>query len=706
MKTGLFIILCLHSLVLYGQEGWLFQNPLPGFSVSSAQMIDNETIYMCGYHGLLKKSTDGGNTWSQIFYQTTSNINQVYFTDINKGYIVTADSNYTIAKTTNAGITWESLYRSKNKSMLSLYVVNENIIYAGGTYGGFVKTTNGGYTWSNLSTYTTKAILAVYFLNENIGYIALSDNSISKTTDGGLTWVNTLISNYNSSSSSLYFFDNFNGWYLGNGKLYKTTDAGNNWFIINNLPVPQISNISSFQFFDKNYGLVLGSYEVFKTTDGGLTWTTINISVYPNPISTFSFFNEQVGIVLGYSTITTTSDGGTTWEKNGKNIISEDLVSTSFLDENDGWILTAKGKLLKTHNGGNDWETSTITTGVDFYDLLLYSSDSAWALQAGTLYRTVDGGNTWSPKIISGTNMFKLKNSNLGWVGGYNIIYKTTNSGSTWASSNPYPSLEVNWDNLFFVNSDVGFASYREHIIAHPSHDTCAIIKTTDGGISWSRLDLLLPDVIMGIYFLNDNTGWVADYNSHIFKTTDGGQSWSKYTYMEQNFSAKAIAFVDSLTGYAVGKSGLILKTSDGGLSWKKQFTFSSIDFVDLCFVNSKTGWVVGNSGTILKTIDGGISDIKTDDNSLKPNKHFLNQNYPNPFNPNTTISFSLPKNEFVSLKIFDILGREVTILINEELSSGIHSKQWNANNLSSGIYFYTLKAGNYSATKKMILIK
>jgi hypothetical protein len=86
---------------------------------------------------------------------------------------------------------------------------------------------------------------------------------------------------------------------------------------------------------------------------------------------------------------------------------------------------------------------------------------------------------------------------------------------------------------------------------------------------------------------------------------------------------------------------------------------------------------------------------------------HFsLDQNYPNPFNPATTISFTLPSKSFVSLKVFDILGREVATIISEEMSAGSYSRQWNAANMSSGIYFYRLQAGTFIETKKLVLLR
>jgi subtilisin-like proprotein convertase family protein len=96
---------------------------------------------------------------------------------------------------------------------------------------------------------------------------------------------------------------------------------------------------------------------------------------------------------------------------------------------------------------------------------------------------------------------------------------------------------------------------------------------------------------------------------------------------------------------------------------------------------------------------------IKKIDSEI-PKKFCLYQNYPNPFNPTTNIKFDLPKNLFVSLKIFDILGKEVSSLINSEITAGSYNIEWNASQYPSGVYFYKIETGNNTDTKKMLLIK
>jgi hypothetical protein len=119
----------------------------------------------------------------------------------------------------------------------------------------------------------------------------------------------------------------------------------------------------------------------------------------------------------------------------------------------------------------------------------------------------------------------------------------------------------------------------------------------------------------------------------------------------------------------------------------------------------------VDNSGKVSLMAVGNplemetISNIKEQTNS-DVNKEFSLASYPNPFNPSTTISFSIPTSEFVTLKVFDALGSEVATLVNEEKPNGIYKVDFNGSSLSSGIYFYTLQAGKFSETKKLILMK
>jgi len=155
-------------------------------------------------------------------------------------------------------------------------------------------------------------------------------------------------------------------------------------------------------------------------------------------------------------------------------------------------------------------------------------------------------------------------------------------------------------------------------------------------------------------------------------------------------------------------KIGFVL--GHGTTNSPKQYSFTdSLNLTlnpNLTLINYRLKQI-DNDGTLAysKIITVDLSKITGIEEKI-PAEFSLSQNYPNPFNPTTTIQYSIPKTSFVSLKIYDVLGKEVASLVNEELSAGVYDRTFNAANLSSGIYFYTLRANNFTATKKLMLVK
>jgi hypothetical protein len=112
------------------------------------------------------------------------------------------------------------------------------------------------------------------------------------------------------------------------------------------------------------------------------------------------------------------------------------------------------------------------------------------------------------------------------------------------------------------------------------------------------------------------------------------------------------------------------------------------------CIIN---GVLYGDTNTLV-----GLNKIASE----LPDKFSLSQNYPNPFNPSTKIKFQLPKLGFVKLTIFDILGEEIQVLVNQQLSPGTYEADFNSSNLPSGVYYYKIESEEFIETKKMVLIK
>lgn len=153
--------------------------------------------------------------------------------------------------------------------------------------------------------------------------------------------------------------------------------------------------------------------------------------------------------------------------------------------------------------------------------------------------------------------------------------------------------------------------------------------------------------------------------------------------------------------------SKIITETSFNGIPVSVDTTYD-VSFVWLSKNHLQTFIVdslENNLGEVSFTLAGEATSVR-ETSSIIPKDYSLNQNYPNPFNPSTIISYSIPVDDFVNLKVYDALGREVAVLDNGYKSAGSYTYNFDANNLSSGLYFYTIRSGKFVETKKMLLIR
>lgn len=391
-----------------------------------------------------------------------------------------------------------------------------------------------------------------------------------------------------------------------------------------------------------------------------------------------------------------------------------------FYDANTGWILTQnntplQSRIMKTTNGGQNWVQQFSATNW-LYSMYFIDNNTGWiggradgAQNVGLIYKTTNGGQNWNnPLTIDSLyfNDIKFINSNTGWAVGRGIV-KTTNGGLNWTVQNFYKFYE----SVSFCDANTGWAVGDSAISPGSSE---LIVKTTNGGLTWTRITMGFYR-FHKVYFVDNNTGWLSGYKNMnpnggrwIMKTTNKGESWD-YIHNQNNLSREyyGMYFVDANTGWASGEMNSIIKTTNGGINWYSQ-TLDTINIFlyDVYFLNHNTGWCTGEGGIIYKTIHGGnpigIQTISTE----IPKQFSLFQNYPNPFNPTTLITFDIVTKGNVKLTIFDVLGREIANLVDEQLKPGKYKANWNASNNTSGIYFYKLETIDFQQTRKMVLIK
>jgi hypothetical protein len=236
------------------------------------------------------------------------------------------------------------------------------------------------------------------------------------------------------------------------------------------------------------------------------------------------------------------------------------------------------------------------------------------------------------------------------------------------------------------------------------------IWKSTDSGFSWIADSTVAPDPINELYFFDSLNiiGIGGDrellYGIGMVKTSTGGNFW-EYFELEILGVANSMDFRTSAEGWAsLGSVQTFVYTLDSAFTWQEVSTPGNAEINDIIFIDSTKGFAVGKDGVILK-YNYEPNSIKGDSKN-QPQDFVLLQNYPNPFNPKTSIEYRVGSIQYVTLKVYDVLGNEIAVLVNEEKFSGEYETVFNAAELSSGVYFYKLTAGDYTFTKKMMVVK
>lgn len=400
------------------------------------------------------------------------------------------------------------------------------------------------------------------------------------------------------------------------------------------------------------------------------------------------------------------------------------FLSVSFTGADTGFIVGGYGTILHTTDGGTDWISQSSGTMNWLRGVTAINGDSATAVgDSGTILHTTNGGAVWS-RQSSGTmnnlHAVSFADADTGTVvGDSGTIHRTTNGGSAWTSQSS--GTVNNLRGVSFTNSNTGTAV----------GDSGTILRTTNGGITWTNQSFLAGTEqksyqFYGVSFTDANTGTAVGYTSTIthfypsggpggiiLSTTDGGITWNFQSQLESIIFSECpifgVSFTDAKTGTVVGLdtmgfAGVIWRNMTGIWDWIHQ-SVGNNGFYGVCFTDSVTGTVVGDNGAIFHTTTGGVTAVKNTP-TQEPKLFALEQNYPNPFNPTTIITYQLPTNTLVTLKVYDELGRLVKTLFNEVQTAGTHSTNFNASSLSSGAYFFTLTAGGFVQTKRLMFVK
>ncbi len=697
------------------QNHWICQNPKPtGNPLASTYFISADTGLIVGEYGTMLKTLDGGINWYKINHEYHLDFSSVFFINSNIGW---ATARKFILKTEDGGETWIEQVWNGWQSINSIYFVNENVGYAV-AQNYFIYTFDGGLNWNTIYDY--KDNYDVFFINSDTGWVSTEKDtvisgmpstvgSIIKTNDRGQTWYEQFSTNNYRKINDIYFINDIIGCAVGDyGLIINTIDGGVNWTELNS---GVQDDLISVKFTSSQLGWIVGENGcVLYTLDGGLTWIQQNLNI-TYCLNDIFFVDYNIGWIIGdKGIILNTIDSGTTWLTQTRGT-HDTLNSIDFIDENVGWTVGNNGTILQTINGGDNWLYNNANTLIDLNDIIFINSQNGWIVgDNGLIVSTSNGGQIWnthnSPTSLNLYKIFFL-NDNIGCITGGSgfgegIILQTFDSGLTWTIS--YNS-DLTLYSIKFVDHLLGWAVGGKPL--DNWHTQGIMLKTVDGGNNWIEINSSeITSTLYDIYFINNDTGWAVGEEGLILNTSDGGNSWIRQFHFGTFRYFNKVFFQNLNYGTVVGFG--IRYSDDGGYSWENDFPGAGEPFYDVEFINEKA-WVIGGNGTILYTPNYNLTGINKDYaiDFNYPDNISLYQNYPNPFNSSTKISFSIEKSGFVTLKIYDVLGKNIETLINRFKKPGAYNINFNANELPSGIYFYKVQVENeYSETKKMILIR
>ena len=382
------------------------------------------------------------------------------------------------------------------------------------------------------------------------------------------------------------------------------------------------------------------------------------------------------------------------------------------------FVVTPKGVMFAgTENGGyksidtgKTWmqQNAGLPSGVQ---IGLLVSDSKGTIYAGVstrqvqygpvtyagVYKLLPDSSVWQ-EINSGLTTLRI--TALGADQKHDIIFAgTANAGgfNLGDTDTTWHMMDSSLSNLhldcFLVDTT------NDHIFVGTDK---GIFRSLNSGTTWSQLGNTTDFFVMTMAINSKGYIFAGSGPYGVFRSTNEGETWDEKNPMPMDSLATNI-LVNSRDVVFANTQGGIFSSSNDGDSWTSlagslsETTYLGLDANQYLYAGTATGIVYRTiNPTVTRILDRWTSNVAG---------YSLANNFPNPFNPTTTISYQISQRGLVTLKVYDVLGREIVVLVNEEKTAGIYKIEYDGSNISSGIYFYKLQAGSFVQTKKMILL-
>lgn len=681
-----------------------------------------------GSYGIgILKTTNGGLNWNKTLnwsYNSMRGVQVVRINPLNPNTVWAGTSEGTY-RTYDAGTQWVKVDTNIMVTDLVIHPTDTGtVLIACGNLGsvgnGFYKTSNSGTSWTKITSglpgsYGGKAIFSVYKNSSNTVFASIGNGAstgagtwLVKSTNFGTTWTTRSTQDYST----------YQGWFAhfavvhpsdssrvltAGVDVFKSTNGGFNltqksfWYLwdLGRTPIggpegpPDYSHADHHcaisHPLDPNIVYMGNDGGIFRTTDFGESFSGLN-----GGYQTQQFYN-------GFSSAKTDS-----------------MLSIGGLQDNASAIWDGQLAWIRVLGGDGNWAAINSRNADTLYGTSQYLN----------INRSTDGGldfnNVAPPNGGSGgfVSPFMLAHNNPQIVYAANVtFYKSTNGGNTWSSPNGGVPLDGTNPSLGMAVSPVN--DNLVYVTSSPVTSSAKLFRTTNGGTTWQNVTGTLPNrymidiaadpVVESIVYVTAS-GFGTD---HIYKSLDYGNSWMEIDNNLPDVPTSSVV-VDPLNNQHIylGNDIGVYVTTNGGTNWQEFKTgmpdASIVMDLSISPLNRKLRAATHGSGVFERDLLSPMVGIDPISSNLT---YDLGQNYPNPFNPETKIRYSLQKAGNVKIVIYDILGKEIATLVNDFRSPGNYDVVWNGMNSSgspaaSGVYFYSIRSGDFYRVKKMTLIR
>ncbi len=699
-------------------ESWVVLD-VPTDSKSDATDIhlrNEDHVFVTGGGGFIRETTDGGITNSWKIHPLHARISSLFFFDDLRGWACT-NRNNVVLRTSDGGVTWLlptgtivndswSQRLNASSSIGNTFMINpwnEDYVYV--ALGRFIYMSDDrGQTWSQTATISSGGSGSTHSF-----YISASDTNvyvaaytgggdhIRKSTDRGLTWTETININFSSYGMPLEM-DGSNPETLvfgpEDGNFYRSADFGSTWETVS---TPNFSSPCDIAIVrDSSKIIWVGDSSpgrISRSTDGGITFTEVR-NVGSAEIPTIAHGNQSNN--LGFATawgsggLQKTTDYGLTWS------VTSGTGSTWGVDvaKDDPNVVMfgvyGGGQSYLSTNAGTSFSTSSLNGSN--YAILAYDRETFLAQQSSGVFSysvtyTVpttnveamvllgpNGGEEWE---VGREEEITWTSSNVGMVD----IFYTVDGGQTW--------------DVIAEDVSAGDGAYGWIVPNLPTTEARIRISDSDDGVPVDSSDgtfsIMVATVAVDPESLSFGTVLVGEGKMDTVRVTNNGTTVLVVTSVETGRSE----FVPGRTSFTIGAG-----ESDTLSVWFYPGAVGA--YLDTLVMTTNAPG--GTEEVILTGV--GESTVAVDAEEVLPQSYVLEQNYPNPFNPETEIRYGLPEGGRVVLRVYTMLGEEVSTLVDAEQPAGWHTVSFGGTELSSGLYLYRLEASDFVSIKKMILLK